>query len=82
MKFTEKEKLIAQFFVEREGPGILEEIRELDFIAAGIIDSLDLVSLAVYIEKEFGKKIDLTSPATLNSIRRFDSLLKLIGETI
>ena len=81
MDFTDNERLIGQFFVEREGTGILEEIREIDFIEAGIIDSLDLISLAVYIESKFGRKIDLANPTTFSSVRRFDSLVALAGDT-
>jgi len=79
LNFTDAEQKLAKFFVEREGEGILEEIRSLDFIEAGIIDSLDLVSLAVFIEKNFNKKIDLANPETLNAARRFDSLIDLIN---
>ncbi len=78
MIFTDSEQKLAQFFIEREGNGILDEIREMDFIEAGIIDSLDLVSLAVFIEQNFHKKIDLASPGTFNAARRFDSLMELI----
>jgi acyl carrier protein len=80
MEFTDVEQKLAQFFVEREGSGILEEIREIDFIGTGIIDSLDIVSLAMFIEKNFHKKIDLTSPETFNAARRFDSLITLITD--
>lgn len=80
MEFTDVEQKLAQFFVEREGNGILEEIREIDFIGTGIIDSLDMVSLAMFIEKNFHKKIDLTSPETFNAARRFDSLITLITD--
>ena len=80
MKFTETEQQLARFFVEREGEGILEEIREIDFIESGIIDSLDLISIAVFIEQNFQKKIDLTSPETYSAARRFDSLIALITD--
>ena len=80
MEFTDVEQKLAQFFVEREGSGILEEIREIDFIGTGIIDSLDMVSLAMFIEKNFHKKIDLTSSETFNAARRFDSLITLITD--
>lgn len=80
MNFTEAERQLAQFFVEREGEGILEEIREIDFMESGIIDSLDLVSLAVYIERTFKRKIDLADPETFKAARRFDSLMALIGQ--
>jgi len=78
MNFTHEEQKVAQFFIEREGEGILEEIREIDFIDAGIIDSLDLVSLAVFIEQSFSIKFDLTSPDFLDIVRRFDSLIEFI----
>lgn len=80
MEFTDRERQLAQFFVEREGEGVLDEIRTIDFIEAGIIDSLDLVSLAVFIERQFNKKIDLADPATFGAVRRFDSLVALIGD--
>lgn len=80
MEFSDKEKKMAIFFVEREGAGILEEIRDIDFFEAGIMDSLDLVSLAVFVEQEFGQKIDLTNPTTMLALRRFDSLLALIRD--
>ena len=78
MDFTEKEMKVARFFIEREGEGVLEVIRDIDFFEAGLVDSLDLVSLAVYIEKQFGRKIDLADPATLTASRRFDSLVRLV----
>lgn len=80
MKFTDTEQKLAKFFVEREGEGILDEIREIDFIETGIIDSLDLVSLAVFIEQNFHKKIDLANPDTFNAARRFNSLMKLLAD--
>jgi len=79
-ELSEKEKKIVRFFVEREGTGILEEIRDIDFLEVGIMDSLDIVSLAVFIEQEFGQKIDLTNPQTMLALRRFDSLVALIRD--
>lgn len=76
--YTDDEKKMAKFFVEREGEGIMEELRDIDFIDAGILDSLDMVTLAVFIEKTFGKKLDLTDNKTFASVRRFDSLMGLI----
>lgn len=80
MKFTDAEQKLAHFFVEREGEGILEEIREIDFIESGIIDSLDFVSLAVFIEQNFHKKIDIANPQTFSAARHFGSLMELINE--
>lgn len=82
MNFTETELKLARFFTEREGDGILEEIRSIDFMESGIIDSLDLVSLAVFIERNFQVKIDLANPATFAAARRFDSLMTLIDGSV
>ncbi|MGB3740153.1 MAG: acyl carrier protein [Pontixanthobacter sp.] len=71
------EREIAQFFIEREGEGVMDSIREMDLIDAGILDSLDLVSLATMIDTRFGVKLDVGDPATFASMRRYDDLVKL-----
>ncbi len=76
--YTADEKKMADFFVEREGEGILEELRDIDFFDAGILDSLDMVTLAVFVEKVFGKKLNLYDNDTFKSVRRFDTLMSLI----
>lgn len=78
MKFTDDEHKMAKFFIEREGEGILSEIRDLNFHEAGIIDSLDLVTMALYIENNFNVKLDLTDESTFNATSRFDTLMDLI----
>mgnify|MGYP006156689587 CR=1 FL=1 len=80
MEFSDNEKKLLEFFVEREGKGIIDEIKTIDLVDAGILDSLDMVNLAEFIEQEFGKKIDLTDTTTLSSFSRFGSLMKLIGD--
>jgi len=52
MSFTNVEQTIADFFTQKEGKGILGEIRKLDFFEQGILDSLDIVFLATYIEEK------------------------------
>lgn len=75
---NENEEKIAEFFVQREGKGILKTIKDIDFISSGIIDSLDMVSLAIFIENKFSIKLDLSDPKVLQSIRRFDSIVELV----
>jgi len=77
MNYTDDEMKLARFFIEREGEGVLAGLKEVDFINVGYLDSLDLVSLAVFIEKEFGPKIDLSDPAIFEKTRTFDSLMRL-----
>ena len=73
------EKVIAQFFVEREGESILDVIRDIDFIEEGILDSLDIVSLSDFIEVNVGKTIDITNEEDFHRLRRFESLVELVS---
>jgi acyl carrier protein len=77
MLLTEQELKLAQFFIEREGEGVLEIIKSIDFMEQGLLDSLDMVTLAVFVQKEFGRKLDLTDPRIMRSMSRFDSLYQL-----
>ena len=61
MEFSQTEKIVTQFFIEREGEEILKVIKKIDFIDEGILDSLDIISLADYLQKKFNKKIDVTN---------------------
>ena len=58
---TEQEMKLARFFIEREGDGVLDVIKNIDFMEQGLLDSLDMVTLAVFVQKEFGRKLDLTA---------------------
>ncbi len=78
MKFSQTEKIVTEFFVEREGEDILKVIREIDFIEEGILDSLDVVSLAAFLQKKFNKKIDVTNYETMQAFHHFDDIIKLI----
>jgi acyl carrier protein len=75
---NEIEKKVAEFFVKREGQDVLKVIRNLNFRSDGILDSLDFVSLGVYVERNFGVKLDLTSMETIRLMSTFDSLVKLV----
>tara|TARA_B100000029_G_scaffold510781_1_gene603121 strand:+ start:997 stop:1236 length:240 start_codon:yes stop_codon:yes gene_type:complete len=78
MKFSQTEKIVSEFFVEREGEEILKVIRKIDFIEEGILDSLDVVSLAAFLQKKFDKKIDVTNYETMEAFHHFDDIIKLI----
>jgi len=81
MNLNENEIKLAQFFIEREGEGILQVIKDIDFFDEGYIDSLDFVSLAVFVENNFGKKLDLTNQDVFQAMKRFQSLIELIENT-
>ena len=78
MEFSQTEKIVTQFFIEREGEEILKVIKKIDFIDEGILDSLDIISLADYLQKKFNKKIDVTNYATIQAFHHFNDIVKLI----
>jgi acyl carrier protein len=78
MALSKTEKIVSQFFIEREGEGILKDIKKIDFIDEGILDSLDIVSLAAYLQKKFNKKIDVTNYETMQAFHNFKDIVKLI----
>ena len=73
---------LNSFFVEREGEEILESLETVDFIDEGLLDSLDFLSLAIFVEKRFGVKLDLTNENTFKSMRSFDGLTNIIKEAM
>jgi acyl carrier protein len=79
MELNETEKLVAEFFINREGNEILDNIKEIDLIDEGILDSLDTVSLVDHLQKKFNKKIDITKYETLEAFRHFDDIVKLVS---
>ena len=78
MEFSEAEKIITEFFIAREGEGIVDQLKTLNLTEEGIIDSLDIVFLATYLEEKFGKKIDITDDNILNAFSKFESIVKLV----
>tara|TARA_B100001105_G_scaffold18058_1_gene13142 strand:+ start:25 stop:264 length:240 start_codon:yes stop_codon:yes gene_type:complete len=78
MEFSQTEKIVTQFFIEREGEEILKVIKKIDFIDEGILDSLDIISLADYLQKKFNKKIDVTNYETIQAFHRFNDIVKLV----
>ena len=78
MALSKTEKIVSQFFIERECEGILKDIKKIDFIDEGILDSLDIVSLAAYLQNKFNKKIDVTKYETIQAFHNFNDIIKLI----
>lgn len=74
MPYSQSEMKLAEFFVEREGEGVLEVLKTANLLGEGLLDSLDMVALAVHIEDRFGKKIDVVSDDTFNAMHSFDAL--------
>ena len=79
MSYSESERKLANFFVEREGEGVLDVLKDVNLVSEGYLDSLDMVVLAVYIEEQFNVKLDLVSEETFHAVQDFNSLHKLVS---
>jgi len=75
-----KYKFLLDFFVQREGDQIVAELADIDLVETGIIDSLDILDLAILIEKNIGIKIDLSDDQTFSAMRRINSIINLLEE--
>ncbi len=80
MAQDEIETALEQFFVEREGEGVLAELRSIDLVAEGLLDSIDTVILAAFLEEKTGIDMDLTTDEALAAMRSFDGLVALAAE--
>ena len=78
MNHNTKQKIIENWFVDREGKKIINTLREVNLMESGLLDSLDILTLASFIEKKFNCKIDISKPKILKNFEKFDTLLKLI----
>jgi acyl carrier protein len=69
---------LLEYFIKREGKGVIEYIHEVDLFDSGLLDSLDIIELADIIEKHTGIRLDLTDEITFKSIRRIDSIVNFL----
>jgi acyl carrier protein len=69
---------LLEYFIKREGKGVMEYIHEVDLFDSGLLDSLDIIELASLIEKHKGIHLDLTDEITFSSLRRFDSIVEIL----
>jgi acyl carrier protein len=70
--------IIESFFVLREGGGVVADLYQVDLFESGLIDSLDVVELIVYIEKCCGVRLNLSEKETFDSFKSANLLIDLI----
>jgi len=73
-----KYNFLLDYFVGREGEQILDGIFEVDLVHAGLLDSLDILELAILIENNTGIKIDLSVVEVFDSMRSLNSIINLL----
>lgn len=70
-------KIIDNFLVKKEGKSILQGIEKKNLIDEGLIDSLDILTLASQIEKKTKKKIDISKAKNFNKFKKYKDLINI-----
>ena len=70
-------KIIDNFLVKKEGKSILKDIDKKNLIDEGLIDSLDILTLASQIEKRTKKKIDISKTKNFNKFKKYKDLINI-----
>tara|TARA_X000000368_G_C22959750_1_gene680431 strand:- start:487 stop:738 length:252 start_codon:yes stop_codon:yes gene_type:complete len=72
------EKILENFFVKKEGQNIKKSLKKINLLKSGILDSMDILNLALFISKKFNIKVDISNEKNLKAFEKFDHILKLI----
>ena len=78
MKKIDIEKYIVNYFIEKEGKGIIKILFKINLFEEGIIDSLDLVTISIEIENKFNVKINPNSSETLKNFTHVKKIIEYI----
>lgn len=69
--------IVDKFLIEKEGQSILKDIEKKKLVDSGILDSLDILTLAIEIGKKTKKKIDISKPKNFKKFNKYTDLIKL-----
>jgi|TARA_E500000178_G_C16896429_1_gene696006 acyl carrier protein len=75
-KNTVKE-ILDNFLINKEGRSILKNIEKKKLVDEGLLDSLDILTIASEIEKKTKKKIDISKPKNFNKFNKYKDLIKI-----
>ena len=68
-------KIIDDFLTKKEGKSILKDIEKKKLVDVGLIDSLDILTIASDIEKKTNKKIDISKSKNYNKFNNYNDLI-------
>tara|TARA_Y100001936_G_C15897793_1_gene571581 strand:+ start:153 stop:404 length:252 start_codon:yes stop_codon:yes gene_type:complete len=77
-KSTNYKKILENFFIKKEGQSIKKSLNKINLIKSGMLDSMDILNLALFISKKFNIKVDISNEKNLKAFEKFDHILKLI----
>ena len=69
-------KTINNFLIKKNGKIVLKNIEKKNLITDGILDSLDVFSLASLIEKKIKKKINISDKKIFDKFSRYKDLIE------
>tara|TARA_Y100000741_G_C18258581_1_gene559834 strand:- start:3589 stop:3825 length:237 start_codon:yes stop_codon:yes gene_type:complete len=69
--------IVDNFLTKKEGRSILKNIEKKNLVNDGILDSLDILTVASEIEKKTKKKIDISKPKNLKKFNKYKDLIKI-----
>ena len=69
--------IIDDFLTKKEGKSILKNIEKKNLVNDGILDSLDILTVASEIEKKTKKKIDISKPKNFKKFNKYKDLIKI-----
>ena len=72
------EKIIEKFFIKKEGQAIKKKLKKINLVKSGLLDSMDILNLALFISNKFNKKIDISNEKNLKAFEKFENILNLV----
>lgn len=70
-------KIVDDFLSKKEGKSILKDIEKKNLVDEGLIDSLDILTIASEIEKKTNKKIDISKSKNFNKFNKYKDLINI-----
>ena len=69
--------ILDNFLQNKEGKSVLKNIEKRKLVDEGLLDSLDILTIASEIEKKTKKKIDISKPKNFNKFNKYKDLIKI-----
>ena len=72
------ERDLFSFFIKKNNKLKLKNIKKINLIKSGVLDSLDILDLASFIKKKFKTNLDISDHKILKQYEKFEAIIKLI----
>ena len=70
-------EILDNFLINKEGRSILKNIEKKKLVNEGLLDSLDILTIASEIEKKTKKKIDISKPKNFKKFNKYKDLINI-----